>query len=293
MMEVVICPICKKNTLEKKYSLSKFKMLFCNKCLISFTHPIPKNLSSYYKKTYWESPSLLGLIKNSAFSFFQSRRAKWIKKYLTKGNIIDVGSGEAVFASKLDSDFQVTNLDSPNSKISNPNVLKKDLLRWRTNKKYDAIVFWESLEHIRNPNKYIKKATSILKRRGYLFIEYPNNSSLEAQIFGRHWFHLDAPRHLNHFTPKGLRQVLLDNKFNIIEEKSILALEYTIWGFAASLLAILGIHITDSVKQSKYSIIALLALSPILIFALISEICFYLVKNTPLRLIVAQKNHPA
>ena len=48
------------------------------------------------------------------------------------------------------------------------------------------------------------KILSWLKPGGIFTLTLPNIDSLEARIFGRYWFGIDAPRHLWHFSPRSL-----------------------------------------------------------------------------------------
>ena len=47
-------------------------------------------------------------------------------------------------------------------------------------------------------------------------------------MFGSKWFHLDTPRHLTHFTPKGLVHLLEEIGFEVIEQRQLYAPEYTL-----------------------------------------------------------------
>ena len=63
----------------------------------------------------------------------------------------------------------------------------------------------------------------------------PNLSSWQARLFGRHWQHLDVPRHLYHFTPGTLARLLIDAGFQIVRSSTV-ALEYDLFGVIQSAL---------------------------------------------------------
>jgi hypothetical protein len=65
-------------------------------------------------------------------------------------------------------------------------------------------VFWHSLEHLPRPGAAIDHACSHLGPGGVLFVAVPNTASLQAQVFGDRWFHLDLPRHLVHLPAAAL-----------------------------------------------------------------------------------------
>lgn len=286
------CPFClNRSNVRFIFSDDKFNFFFCSICHMGFIYPYPKSreLERYYHENYWVTPGLLGFFRKFIFDFFQTRRKRWIMQYLNKGKILDVGSGEGKFAKSLDDRFQVTSLDVPSSKIINKNVLKVDFLKWQSRERFNAIVFWESLEHTPTPEQYLQKAYKLLEKGGLIFIEYPRFDSLESKLFNQHWFHLDPPRHHSYITKKGLEILVARIRLVKIFHQSIPAFEYAIWGFIGSTLNIINVKITDILKQNR-SLILLFFLFPFFVLVIFIEILFVLVGQSPIRLMVAKKS---
>jgi SAM-dependent methyltransferase len=82
---------------------------------------------------------------------------------------------------------------------------------------FDYIQFWHVLEHIHDPMNTLRRARSWLKDTGTVGIAAPNADSLGAFMFGNHWFHLDAPRHLFAFNPTSIARLLSDSGFLMTE----------------------------------------------------------------------------
>lgn len=290
MNNLPICPTCTSSKKAVyKYAVGKFNIYFCKRCRNGFTFPVPKNLAKYYYSTYWIFPGIIGLIRSKVYNFFQLRRAGWIQSYLNSGTVLDVGSGEGVFGSSLPQTFHITNIDTPFAKIKNKSVLKKNFLTWRTNKKFDTIVFWESLEHTPNPLLYLKKARSLLKQDGYIFIEYPTFSCFESKLFQKYWFHLDPPRHLVHLSTNGMEYLARKARFKILSHKNVFALEYICIGFVASLVNLFNIS-TLNIASSNNKIYFILLFIPLGFFSLIAECIFFIFKQSPIRLIALSKS---
>lgn len=283
----MLCPNCHLSLLPKYTSNNQFNILFCQSCLTGFTYPIPKNLNIYYHIYYWISPGILGKIKNFLFKIFQLRRRAWVYRYLTGGQILDVGAGEARFSKLLTNKFQVTSLD-PSPKIKNREVIRIDFLKWHTKSKFDAIVFWESLEHTPKPQKYLEKAAKLLKKDGFLFIEYPRFDSWEAKLFKKYWFHLDPPRHLSHLTKPGMEIMLSRAGFLKTHHLTTSAFDYTIWGLIASILNTFHIK-TESLKH-KVDPFFLILITPLAVLAFFIEVLQRSVNQSPIGLIIAKKN---
>lgn len=284
------CPNC--NSSKKvnfKYRIDSFKIYICQNCLNGFTYPWPLDLAKYYHSGYWIFPGLIGLIRLKVYNFFQLRRKQWIQNYLKSGHILDVGSGEGLFGKSLSPSFKITNLDYLGAKIKNKNILKKDFLKWRTNSKFEAIVFWESLEHTPRPFSYLKKARSLLKKEGYIFIEYPVFECFESKLYKKYWFHLDPPRHLSHLTSSGIEYLARKSGFKILLHKAIFAPEYVSIGFVASFVNLFNLS-SSTIPLSNRNYLILL-LTPLGIFSLIIEYFFFLLNQSPIRLIVLKNRN--
>jgi 2-polyprenyl-3-methyl-5-hydroxy-6-metoxy-1,4-benzoquinol methylase len=73
---------------------------------------------------------------------------------------------------------------------------------------FDVITMWHALEHVHDPLSLLREARKLLVPGGKLVVAVPNIDSLPFRWFGRHWFGLELPRHLTHFTPASLPQML-------------------------------------------------------------------------------------
>jgi SAM-dependent methyltransferase len=73
---------------------------------------------------------------------------------------------------------------------------------------FDVITMWHSLEHVHNPRQVLRAAHNLLIPGGRLVVAVPNIDSLPFEWFGSAWYGLDVPRHLIHFAPDTLRDML-------------------------------------------------------------------------------------
>jgi 2-polyprenyl-3-methyl-5-hydroxy-6-metoxy-1,4-benzoquinol methylase len=64
---------------------------------------------------------------------------------------------------------------------------------------FDALVLHHALEHVPDPVATLCRAGELLRPGGWLFVAVPYWGSWQRRRFGSRWFHLDVPRHLQHF----------------------------------------------------------------------------------------------
>jgi len=100
---------------------------------------------------------------------------------------------------------------------------------------YDAISLWHVLEHLDDPDAAIAHVASLLADGGVLVVGVPNLASVQARIGGVRWFHLDLPRHRTHFTPAGLRMLLVRHGLAVEHEHHVL-LEHNPFGLWQSVV---------------------------------------------------------
>ncbi len=289
MKNNIICPICSERNDVKVLDQGKFNLYLCNFCKNGFISPVPKNLSNYYPKLYWEHQGKFSEIREWLHESLQKDRAGWFKKYIFSGDVLDVGSGEGVFGQMLGNNFKVTNLEYPGAQVNNKSVIKADFLKWKTSKKFDGIVFLESLEHVTNPQKYLEKAYSLLKKDGYIFIEYPRFSSLESKLLGKYWLQRDIPRHLFHFTEEGLRNIAKRTQLKVVSQRGLISYQYSPYCLLASMVQILklpSLNLRLGVIKNLPTLLFLAIGAPV---SFILETILYLIGQSPLGLIVLKK----
>ena len=120
--------------------------------------------------------------------------ARRIDRIAPPGPVLDVGAGEGALLDALRARDRVAR--GIDRHRSHPDVEERDLLD--TAGTWAAIVFWHTLEHLRDAGRSLDHAASLLEPRGVLIVTMPNASSLQATVFGDDWFGLDYPRHLVH-----------------------------------------------------------------------------------------------
>jgi len=87
-------------------------------------------------------------------------------------------------------------------------------------KTFDRIVLWHSLEHIHTIQATLNHVANRLKPDGVLVIALPNPASFDAELYGENWVAYDAPRHLYHFWPGTLENLLASHNLTVFKRQS-------------------------------------------------------------------------
>jgi SAM-dependent methyltransferase len=131
----------------------------------------------------------------------RARPAGRIDGLAPPGPVLDVGSGEGVLLDALRRrGREAVGLER---QATEDGMQARDILEVEESG-WAAIVFWHSLEHLREPRRAIEHASRLLEDDGLLVVAVPNSSSMQARIFGDRWLALDLPRHLVHLTAPAL-----------------------------------------------------------------------------------------
>jgi 2-polyprenyl-3-methyl-5-hydroxy-6-metoxy-1,4-benzoquinol methylase len=124
----------------------------------------------------------------------RGRLAHRLDRIAPPGPILDVGAGDGALLDALSGvGREALGLERHSAR---EDVREADVAE--IDGSWAAIVFWHSLEHLRDARTSLEEAAGRLEPDGVLVVAMPNSSSLQARVFGERWFALDLPRHLIH-----------------------------------------------------------------------------------------------
>jgi SAM-dependent methyltransferase len=219
----------------------RFDIDRCRNCGLLITHPMPApdQLDRYYPPRYrgnrhsFTGRMRVALRRRAIESFFPRG---------FRGRLLDVGCGDGAFVLEMQRrgwDVCSTEIDAATVQRLRANGVDAKLPSIAEQEgfsnPFDAVTCWHVMEHVDRPQQVACWVATQLKPLGIFQTTVPNVASLQARLFGRHWLHLDVPRHLYHFTPKTLESVLRSADFSPIH-RSYFALEYDWFGIIQSAL---------------------------------------------------------
>jgi 2-polyprenyl-3-methyl-5-hydroxy-6-metoxy-1,4-benzoquinol methylase len=232
------CPVCGAATIQKvltardhTVSQRDFEIWECSRCTLRFTQGVPseEEIGAYYQSELYisHSDTSKGLV-NRLYHTVRRRTLK-SKQHLIgavtglkSGNLLDVGAGTGAFLHHMQQQgWTVTGVEPDAgtreraAALHGLNLLSPERLFQLPEKTMDAITLWHVLEHVHRLHEYLEQLKKLLKPGGSLFIAVPNYTSRDAQHYGANWAAYDVPRHLYHFSPAAMRQLVTQHGLQI------------------------------------------------------------------------------
>ena len=215
----------------------QFAVVKCKDCSLIYTNPRPdtESIGSFYPTDYrpHRRPRKMREAGRS------SRMSRWTGRAVPErdgslpwvglGRLLDFGCGGGSYMKRMaDQGWTVTGLDAAVGAVRSiqeelglkaiVGTLPHPDLEPGT---FDVITMWHSLEHVHQPREILREAFDLLVPGGKLVVACPNIDSWAFRQFQSSWFALDVPRHLIHFTPTTLREMLTISGFNVEQVRLI------------------------------------------------------------------------
>jgi SAM-dependent methyltransferase len=195
-----------------------FTIYLCRSCENAFLPPdqIPKNLEDIYSKAYFEGEETTGYpsyLKDQPIILRNfTDRLKWIERLGVPGRrLLDVGAAYGLLLKAArESGWDAEGVEiAPDcaaeaARLSGTRVTAGDFLSVPLDGRFDVIVMFDVIEHLRDPLASLKRAHDLLVPGGRLVIETCDHTAPWARLLGERWYFLDPPQHLFYFSKRGL-----------------------------------------------------------------------------------------
>ncbi len=237
-----ICPACQSSVIApaleaKDFTVSgeTFSVWHCTNCTLRFTQDAPAAdaIGEYYKSNNYISHSdtkkgIINQLYHTVRNITLTQKRKLVQQAtgLPTGTLLDVGAGTGAFANTMQqAGWQVTALEPDETARANAKknyglqLLNPEELFIQPAESADAITLWHVLEHVHELHRYLQAFQKTLKRNGALIIAVPNYTSFDAAYYKEYWAAYDVPRHLYHFSPQSMKQLLQPYQFTVISMK--------------------------------------------------------------------------
>lgn len=211
---------------------SSFEVRLDQQTQIAHTYPQPSEdeLGKYYASEEYISHgnkkrSVIERVYAIAQKIMLKQKEQWLTKHSKQNKrYLDFGCGTAALVQHLiQKNWEAYGVE-PSEKARNFSIVKERLypsLEELPQKDFDVIALWHVLEHLSDPAKSLKAFYDRLDHQGHLFLALPNFNSYDAKYYEDFWAAYDVPRHLWHFSTKGIIGLCEENGFEFVESKGL------------------------------------------------------------------------
>lgn len=211
----------------------------CKSCGVIYTYP--RTIEKSDLKQYEEADNLN---HQSQDEYRVKTFIKAVKKFnflsnLKQERVLDIGCATGAFLRALEyldyTSFEGIEPSKWSVDFINQNYnyeVKNDYFNPTLfNNKFNLIFAWDVIEHVPDPDEFVRDITKILEKNGYVFFNTPNHDSLSRKILKNGWpFYLKV--HLYYFNDKSINYLMEKNGFQLIESRShtqVLGLGYVMY----------------------------------------------------------------
>ncbi|MEZ0485832.1 class I SAM-dependent methyltransferase [Fibrella aquatica] len=244
--EYINCPVCSLNKTEKLYPITYFNddilpkidvnhvpevsyVYRCLNCDHKYVNPQLSDsaLDKYYTQVNTE---YYGDQLDTVDKLLPQHKlvVSLIEKKIISGRILEIGCGNGFLLSLFDKErWHVIGVEpfSPAVKFAKNNLKLNvvegylDRQTFPSDSKFDVILLFDVIEHLKQAGDMIDLINYYLKPGGLLVIGTGDISSLHAKLSGRYWFYMTLREHLSFFSQNSIRYLL--KEFDPVEITSV------------------------------------------------------------------------
>lgn len=229
-LALACCPVCKSPKLKDDFQYEGFQVQACPVCHLKLLNPQPSNevLADIYGADYF----LTDYSPEAARKVSEMKRAT-ARLYLDTleqysgnrgGKLLEVGSGLGDFLVEAQArGYEVTGIEFSSHAVETARarlaggqgqvfVGEVETANLPENS-FDFCVMSDVLEHVRQPERFLKAVHSLLKPGGIIMVTVPSLDSWSAKLLGQKWMEFKT-EHLFYFNRANLESLFFLNHFN-------------------------------------------------------------------------------
>jgi SAM-dependent methyltransferase len=222
----------------------------CARCGVATTDPLPSEaeLERAYGEWYRPRAGRFAGPGDAVLRWSRGRLARRLDRIAPEGAILDVGAGDGTLLDALAARGRAAvglERDASRSDVRSGEVFEVDGA-------WAAVVFWHSVEHLRDAGAALDHAAGLLAPGGVVVVAMPNAASIQARLLGARWLGLDLPRHIVHVPASALLERLRGRGLRV-ERVSHLRGGQVVFGWLHGLVASLPGHpdLYDAIRRRE------------------------------------------
>jgi len=200
--------------------VNNYTILRCPDCGLEFSDPMVNPGSDWYNKAY--------AVRHAAVDTRIRDYYRWVVAYIpVKGKLLDIGCGEGVFVNYARGkgfdaygiDFSQKAIEIGKQWYGLVTIHNCDLSEVKEitgcAEGFDIVTFFEVLEHLESPERFLAEVKTVLKADGYVAGSVPFKDRWPFREFNDY-----PPHHLTRWTETSLRRLFERSGFNVVLVKT-------------------------------------------------------------------------
>lgn len=224
------CPACESEHYRPRFEKIGFTYVLCPDCGTLFVNPRPpaQLLMDFYTQSrstnFWVHEFFQPVAEARREKIFRPR-AEYLRDTLpevSNGVIGDIGAGFGLFLEELSKFWPSVRLIAIEPSGEMIDICREkglevipcaieDVQGW--DDRFDLLTSFNLLEHIYDPDEFLKKVRHLLRPGGYLFLTTLNGEEFDMQVLWEKSKSVAPPHHLNFFNSRSLAKLLRANNF--------------------------------------------------------------------------------
>lgn len=258
LIEVESCQVCGGTQAREMFRDPPYRVLRCQDCSLVYVSPRHADdaLHKIYGEDYWnsDSPKTRGYASyaEEAHLYLKTfrKRSRFVKRFVPgqQLRVLDIGcaagfflqvmqeQGHEVRGIELSSDIAEHAVEALGADRVHVGTLETLLENPKTGferHSFDLITLWDVVEHVPDPQSFLRQARELLRPDGVLILETQNVDSRFARALGSRWQHFKHEEHLYHFNPSTIRTLLDQTAFELCHNTPAYGGKYVSFGFIA------------------------------------------------------------
>lgn len=145
---------------------------------------------------------------------FQLRVRELAERYRKGSRLWEIGSAYGYFLKQAGTHFNAEGCDISADavryarEVLGVQAICMDFLSRPRGKPFDVVCMWDTVEHLQDPRRYIRKVADELRSGGTLALSTGDIGSRHAQRRGAKWRLIHPPSHLHYFTAQSMRALM-------------------------------------------------------------------------------------
>ena len=239
---ITVCPVCNASDWKNIYTIDTWTIDECRSCKFGRIDPLPQrdNRADFYtedkivtrnvkkKKRKW--PNRMARHMKSFFNKASGHNKddifyKKLERYVPNGGkVLDLGCGSGGILLRARDKYDCHGVEISSYLVDLANQNEGMTVRLGDiqdidfgDEQFDAITMVSIIEHLDDPIGTVKRCYELLKPGGALFVKTVNYTCWNHGIMREKWVGLRPPDHVVYFTPKNIKQALLNVGFKSVK----------------------------------------------------------------------------